>query len=89
MKRILIGFALLASVAFAGERQQQSPRVEAKEATVVTVHAVQPKPQKKSRFRLGGLKALTGAANAGGWLLNTGDDIPSSRERQLRARTSR
>lgn len=88
MNRILLGCALLAGVAFAGGREQ-SPRVEAKEATVVTVHAAQPKPQKKSRFRLGGLKALAGAANAGGWLLNTGDDIPSSRERQLRSRTSR
>ena len=93
MNRTLI-FALFAGSLVLGA-QEQAPRVEAKEPSVMTVHGsservepVRPK-RKKSRFKLGALKTLTGAGNTAGWLLNVDDDIPSSRERDFRSRAAR
>jgi len=95
MRNIRIGLALLA-VAVAASAEEQTPRVEAREKTVVTVHAspdrletARSPQQKKSRFKLGAFKALAGAGNGAGWLLNSSDDIPSAREREFRSRQSR
>ena len=94
MNRTLIGLALFAGSLLLGG-QEQPRRVEAKEPTVVMVHGsservepVHPK-RKKSRFKLGALKTLTGAGKSAGWLLNVDDDIPSSRERSFRSRPAR
>ena len=93
-------FALcFGAVTLVAQEQQQEQRVQAKEPTVMTVQGTserlnpeetvaQPR-RRTSRFKLGGLKALTGAGNAAGWMLNVDDDIPSSRENTPRYRTDR
>ena len=94
MKRTLVGLALLVgSVAVNAKEPQDNSRIQVKEPSVVTVHGVPDRVEparmrrKPGRFKLRGLKALTGAGNAAGWLLNADDDIPSSRERARRANT--
>ena len=95
MKRMLVGLALLVGNFAVNAQEPQDSRIQVKEPTVVTVHGVQDRVEparmrrKPGRFKLGGLKALTGAGNAAGWLLNADDDIPSSRERARRSNTYR
>ena len=93
MKRTLVGLALLVGSFSLNAQEPQDSRIQVKEPSVVTVHGVQDPVEparmrrKPGRFKLRGLKALTGAGNAAGWLLNSDDDIPSSRERVRRTNT--
>ena len=80
----------------AGWSQQDEPMVRVTEPTVMTVHSTSDRlhsaqsadrpVRKPGRFKLGGLKALTGAGSAAAWVLNVEDDVPSSREKSTRYR---
>lgn len=93
MNRTLAGLALLIGSFSLNAQEQQPRRVEVKEPTVVNVHGAADRAEpacvrpKRGRLKLGGLKAIAGAGNTAGWLLNANDDIPSSRERARRAHT--
>ena len=93
MKRTIAGLALLA-FGLTLNAQQPVEQLEIRRATVVNVHA-KPCPEKSDepckpgRLKRAGFKALAGAGNTVGWLLNVNDDIPSARERALKNRTPR
>jgi hypothetical protein len=87
----MISKLLLTAVVCVGAIQAQDAdqQVRANEPTVLTIRAkseqvaLQPelRPQRKAnRFKLGGIRALTGVGHLTGWMLSSGDDIPASRE---------
>ena len=95
MSRSVIALALILGYAAAAapeEKPRTSPRVRAKEPTVVTIEGSADRVSEDntrkrsvpSKIGNGIRNGATGAARAvvrfGGWLLNVGDDIPSPRE---------
>ena len=93
MKRTIAGLTLL-GFGLTLNAQEQFEQLEIRRATVVTVHAKMCPEKSGERCKPGrvkrtGFKALAGAGNTVGWLLNVNDDIPSARERALKNRTPR
>ena len=91
MNRTIAGLALLA-FGLTLNAQEQIEQLEIRRATVVTVHAKacpekSAEPCKPGKLKRAGSKALAGAGNTVGWLLNVNDDIPSARERALKNRS--
>lgn len=86
---LVVVFTVTAATAGTGSQDGPADRVRATEPTVLNIREVgdkgsQAEPHRRhtgGKIRRGSAGTSRIAVRTAGWLLNTGDDIPSSRER--------